>query len=83
MKIASCDCRAAHYQRVKRSPWMKVVVGRRLYHCHACDQFMLLHPSDVQLRVRKEQRHDASMLQSREVAFGRPAAATAAGLHRS
>jgi hypothetical protein len=55
MKFTACDCRAAHYQRVKRSPWMKVVPGRRLFHCHACDRMLLLDPSDVQLRVRKEE----------------------------
>jgi hypothetical protein len=68
MKITPCDCRAVHYQRVKRSPWMKVLLGRRLYHCHACDEFMLLAPALVQLRVRKETKRDPRPLQSREIA---------------
>jgi hypothetical protein len=69
MKITSCDCRAAHYQRVKRSPWMKIVLGRRLYHCHACDRLMLLDPADVQQRVRKERNRETRVLQSGDVAF--------------
>jgi hypothetical protein len=56
MKLTSCDCRAAHYQRVKRSSWMKVVPGRRLFHCKACDQMMLLDPDQVDSRVRKENK---------------------------
>lgn len=58
MKLNACDCRAAHYQRVKRSAWMKVVPGRRLFHCHACDQLMLLDPDDVEMRVRIERKRE-------------------------
>ena len=62
MKLTACDCRAAHYQRVKRSSWMKVVPGRRLFHCHACDQMMLLDPDQVEMRVRKEKKYEARAL---------------------
>ena len=70
MKLTACDCRAAHYQRVKRSPWMKVVPHRGLFHCHACDQLLLLNPSDVRLRVRKEGKTAARAVQQGELALG-------------
>ncbi|HVE53620.1 MAG TPA: hypothetical protein VNB23_09585 [Ramlibacter sp.] len=50
MKLSACDCRAAYYARAKRSAWMRVAFGRKLYRCHACQALMLLDPHDVSLR---------------------------------
>lgn len=69
MKFDACDCRAAHYQRVKRSAWMKVIPGRRLFHCHACDQFMLLDPQAVQRRLRSEKVREGRTVQRGEMAL--------------
>lgn len=69
MKFDACECRAAHYQRIKRSGWMKVIPGRRLFHCHACDQVMLLDPQDVQQRVRREKVRDGRAMQRDEMAL--------------
>ena len=54
MKLTPCDCRAAYYARVKRSPWMHLAFGRKLYRCHACEALMLLDPSDVTVRRNTE-----------------------------
>ena len=51
MKLTACDCRAGHYARVKRSVWMRLAVGRRLYRCHACEALMLLDPATVAARI--------------------------------
>ena len=69
MKLTACDCRAAHYQRVKRSPWMKVVPGRRLFHCHACDQLLFLDPSDVRTRERQERKYESRAAQRGDMAL--------------
>ena len=44
MRWTACDCRAAYYARVKRSAWMRLAFGRKLYRCHACEAEMLLDP---------------------------------------
>lgn len=54
MRLSACDCRAAHYARLRRSSWMHMVLGRKLYHCHACEAVMLLDPRDVQARRAAE-----------------------------
>lgn len=59
MRLTACDCGAAHYRRVKRKAWMHLLVGRRLYHCHACDAFMLLAPGQARM-PRCEPLLDAS-----------------------
>jgi hypothetical protein len=69
MKLIACDCRAAHYQRVKRSAWMKVLPARRLFHCHACDQMLLLDPAYVQTRVRSEKTPESRALQHGDMAL--------------
>ena len=51
MKLTACDCRAAYYARIKRSAWMRLAVGRKLYRCHACQALMLLDPSTVAARL--------------------------------
>lgn len=51
MKLTACDCRASYYARVKRSPWMRLVIGRKLYRCHACEAEMLLAPATVSARL--------------------------------
>ncbi len=54
MKLSACDCRAAYYSRAKRSPWMRLALGRKLYRCHACEALMLLDPADVRERLHAE-----------------------------
>lgn len=51
MKLTACDCRAAYYARVKRSAWMRLAFGRKLYRCHACQAEMLLDPAAVSARL--------------------------------
>ena len=51
MRWTACDCRAAYYARVKRSAWMRLAFGRKLYRCHACEAEMLLDPAAVSARL--------------------------------
>ena len=51
MRLTACECRAEHYHRVGRAMWMKAIWTRRLYHCYACDAFLLLPPESVDRRL--------------------------------
>ena len=46
MRLFDCDCRPVYRKRVRRSPWMKVLSARRLYHCLGCDAILLVRPVD-------------------------------------
>jgi hypothetical protein len=54
MQWSACDDRAENYQRVQRRWWMRVVFNRRLYHCQACRQFLLIPPTEVLFRRAEE-----------------------------
>jgi hypothetical protein len=56
MRLKACGCRAEHYQRGPRAWWMKVVWTRRLYHCYACDAFLLLPPDAVRRKQEDDHR---------------------------
>jgi hypothetical protein len=44
MLLTACGCRAEHYQRSHRNWWMRMVPTRRLYHCYACSNYLLIPP---------------------------------------
>lgn len=53
MRLTTCGCRAEHVKRSHRDWWMRLIPTRRLYHCYACDNNLLiptLRLEQVQLR---------------------------------
>jgi hypothetical protein len=54
MRLTACQCRAEHYQRAQRKLWMRLVWSRRLYHCQACDEMLLIPPTEVLFRRAEE-----------------------------
>lgn len=42
MRLTPCSCDAAHRARMRRRWWMRVFFTRRLYHCYACGDALLL-----------------------------------------
>jgi hypothetical protein len=47
MRFSACECRAEHYTRVRRSAWMKLLGGRRLYRCLACNHALFIRETDA------------------------------------
>lgn len=42
MLLIACGCRAEHMQRSHRNWWMRLLPTRRLYHCYACNNYLLI-----------------------------------------
>jgi hypothetical protein len=47
MRFSACECRAEHYTRIRRSAWMKLLGGRRLYRCLACNETLFIRGDDA------------------------------------
>ena len=56
MRFTPCGCSPAGWERAHRRPWMRwLLKGRRLYHCNACDAYMLLPQVEAALLIRSAQ----------------------------